>query len=83
MAFSLSPKVRLIITIIISSCFFVAEITGQPSKNKRPHNVLGLTMSIVAFKTASLALLADAFHYVRSPDSSSTGDHIRLTEPAS
>ncbi|KUI56832.1 Zinc/cadmium resistance protein [Cytospora mali] len=45
MAFSLTPKVRLIITIAISFCFFVAEIT-------------------VAFKTSSLALLADAFHYM-------------------
>ncbi|KAH8764323.1 cation efflux family protein [Diaporthe sp. PMI_573] len=45
MAFSLSPKTRLIITISISFAFFVAEIT-------------------VAFKTRSLALLADAFHYM-------------------
>lgn len=28
MAFSLSPKTRLIITISISFAFFVAEITG-------------------------------------------------------
>lgn len=45
MAFSLSSKNRLIITIAISFSFFVAEIT-------------------VAFKTRSLALLADAFHYM-------------------
>ncbi|KAK9450658.1 cation efflux family protein [Limtongia smithiae] len=46
MAFvTLTPKRRLIVTIGISFCFFVAEIA-------------------VAFKTKSLALFADAFHYM-------------------
>ncbi|KAF3768040.1 hypothetical protein M406DRAFT_350878 [Cryphonectria parasitica EP155] len=45
MALGLGRKTRLTITITISLCFFVAEIT-------------------VAFKTSSLALLADAFHYL-------------------
>lgn len=45
MAFTLGKKTRLSITIGISFCFFIAEIT-------------------VAFKTRSLALLADSFHYM-------------------
>ncbi|CAK7211842.1 hypothetical protein SCUCBS95973_001261 [Sporothrix curviconia] len=45
MAFTLTPKKRLMATIAISFSFFVAEI-------------------IVAFMTRSLALLADAFHYM-------------------
>ncbi|CAK7228132.1 hypothetical protein SBRCBS47491_006800 [Sporothrix bragantina] len=45
MAFTLTPKKRLMATIAISFSFFVAEI-------------------VVAFMTRSLALLADAFHYM-------------------
>ncbi|KAL1903532.1 hypothetical protein Sste5346_000160 [Sporothrix stenoceras] len=43
--FTLTPKKRLVATIVISFSFFVAEI-------------------VVAFMTKSLALLADAFHYM-------------------
>jgi hypothetical protein len=35
MAFSLSPKARLIITISISFVFFVAEITGSPTQRAK------------------------------------------------
>lgn len=47
-SFKLTSKQKLIATIGISFCFFVAEIA-------------------VAFYTRSLALLADAFHYVFLP----------------
>lgn len=82
MSFSLGSKERLIITIAISFSFFVAEITGQRAKSRRnsPLHASKLTISIVAFKTKSLALLADAFHYVRSTDFRPTRDQILLTE---
>lgn len=71
MAFILGKKSRLSITIGISFCFFVAEITGpyHHSLTQSTCWVLyehpPLTLAKVAFKTRSLALLADAFHYVR------------------
>lgn len=68
MAFGLSPKTRLIITISISFAFFVAEITGSSTQCAKCIRTCLKTnfISVVAFKTRSLALLADAFHYVRS-----------------
>ncbi|EFX05457.1 cation efflux family protein [Grosmannia clavigera kw1407] len=45
MTVKITPKTRLIATIVISFSFFVAEIA-------------------VGFKTRSLALIADAFHYM-------------------
>ncbi|KAK5628427.1 hypothetical protein RRF57_004142 [Xylaria bambusicola] len=57
--FKLTSKQKLIAVICISFLFFVAEIAGLFKRSG-----LILTCPPVAFYTRSLALLADAFHYL-------------------
>lgn len=62
MGFKLSKKHRLIAIICISFSFFLAEIASMQTNSRTICPLL--TFPPVAFLTKSLALLADAFHYV-------------------
>lgn len=70
MKFSISPSQltrsqRLMLVIGKSFSFFVAEIGGEESNL---HHVTTTKLNVsdkVGFTTRSLALIADAFHYVR------------------
>lgn len=59
----ISRKQRLIATIAISFSFFVAELIGE--FRFRAGRVCLLRREPAGFYTHSLALVADAFHYVR------------------
>ena len=62
MVLHLTQLQRLSLVIGISLCFFLAEISGILSLlnlEKQSHS-----LSLVGFYTKSLALVADAFHYV-------------------
>ncbi|TLD08720.1 uncharacterized protein PgNI_06729 [Pyricularia grisea] len=66
MVFHISRKSRIIIAISISALFFIAELYGEWSTCIGRLNQ-GLTQCFlyqVAFRTRSLALMADAFHYI-------------------
>lgn len=68
MALPSTQSQRLQLVIFISLCFFIAEITGNattpivPVRQSPPD-----CCNLVGFYTRSLALVADAFHYVRDP----------------
>merc|ERR1712093_677384 len=66
MSSQLSRSQRLLIIIGISFSFFVAEISGVLIDERNTHFVYWLISSAlsVGFYTHSLALVADAFHYV-------------------
>jgi zinc transporter 1 len=60
-----STSTRLIIAIILTSAFFVAELVGETDPLSMSYHVsTSLTPIAVGFRTKSLALIADAFHYV-------------------
>jgi Co/Zn/Cd efflux system component len=60
-----STSKRLIIAIILSSAFFVTELVGETYPFSMSYHVsTSLTPITVGFRTKSLALIADAFHYV-------------------
>jgi zinc transporter 1 len=60
-----STSKRLIIAIILTSAFFVAELVGETDPLSMSYHVsTSLTPITVGFRTKSLALIADAFHYV-------------------
>lgn len=60
-----STSTRLIIVIILSSAFFVAELVGETGPVLMLYHGLSFLIAItVGFRTKSLALIADAFHYV-------------------
>ena len=62
---SLTRSQRLTVIIGISFSFFVAEIAGKKECGAVPHHVaIDLQPALVGFTTRSLALIADAFHYV-------------------
>lgn len=63
MSLHLTQSLRLQLVICISLCFFIAEISGTTNIHCVDYHVL--TSSSVGFYTGSLALVADAFHYVR------------------
>ena len=69
--FQVDQSTRLSVVIGISLCFFIAEITGMfplRCRAKVPWTRLPgrahLTNLAAGFMTHSLALVADAFHYV-------------------
>ena len=71
----ISRKQRLIFTICLSFSFFAAELSGQS------YLIILLKSSdvnidIVGFYTHSIALIADAFHYVRSNPTSKIPVHV-------
>jgi Co/Zn/Cd efflux system component len=59
----ISSAQKLGAIIAISFAFFVAEIAGKLSCGSATEHKI-LTQMAVGFKTGSLALVADAFHYV-------------------
>jgi zinc transporter 1 len=60
-----STSTRLIIAIVLSFAFFVAELVGETDPLLMSYHVsTSLTSISVGFRTKSLALIADAFHYV-------------------
>lgn len=60
-----STSTRLIIVIVLSSAFFIAELVGGTDPILMLyHDLSSLTVISVGFRTKSLALIADAFHYV-------------------
>jgi zinc transporter 1 len=64
MAFKLADKQKVSAAIAISCAFFVCELAGWSPNLPLKHSNPSLTVTAVAFKTGSLALMADAFHYV-------------------
>lgn len=68
--FSLTKKRRLIFTISISLSFFLLELICKATEASFLPLAVGLSkltpFLVVGFRTGSLALIADAFHYVRS-----------------
>ena len=68
MAFKFGPRQKLQSTILLYSCFFVAEL-GRKWFTSFLVSVMVLVLltirTQVSLKTHSLALTADAFHYVR------------------
>lgn len=63
----LSKANRLAIIIGISFSFFCAEIAGQLTMVfAKPGRRCAANSRVVGFYTRSLALVADAFHYVRA-----------------
>ena len=69
--FTLTKKRRLIFTICISLSFFLLELIckweeAHPSLDMGLSSHANLAPSVVGFRTGSLALIADAFHYVCS-----------------
>lgn len=64
MHLDLSQSRRLQLVICISLCFFIAEISGNSTQPGTRDFIYSLP-SLVGFYTHSLALVADAFHYVR------------------
>merc|ERR1712093_885260 len=66
MSSQLSRSQRLLIIIGISFSFFVAEISGVLIDERNTHFVYWLISNAlsVGFYTHSLALVADAFHYM-------------------
>ncbi|KAK3379879.1 cation efflux family protein [Lasiosphaeria ovina] len=65
-AFKFGPKHRLAVTIVISFAFFVSELAGMLCRYSvaRVKSLTSCHLLLVAFKTRSLALMADAFHYM-------------------
>jgi zinc transporter 1 len=60
-----STSIRLVVAIVLSLAFFVAELVGETkSMSMHFHVFRFLTILAVGFRTKSLALIADAFHYV-------------------
>jgi zinc transporter 1 len=60
-----STSTRLIVAIVLSCAFFVAELVGETQQLSMSYHVSpSLTPIAVGFRTKSLALIADAFHYV-------------------
>lgn len=71
MAIKLRAKQRLAAAMLISFSFFVTELAGQSNveplegiPNYSIHLADHVRVPPVAYKTSSLALLADSFHYV-------------------
>jgi zinc transporter 1 len=65
MIHGLSKTQRLSIAIGISFSFFAAEISGSSISEGEKSSGRVTNSSAVGFYTHSLALVADAFHYVR------------------
>lgn len=60
-----STSTKLIIAIVLSFAFFVAELIGETNWMSILNHVFRLLIILaVGFRTKSLALIADAFHYV-------------------
>ena len=60
-----STSTRLIVAIVLSLAFFVAELVGETNLTSMFYHVFHFLMFlVVGFRTKSLALIADAFHYV-------------------